>query len=122
MASAAVQQPTGHTTSFEPLTTTTDAAPKDKQHNVHTTLNYYKDPGDGAGPPPPYVRQPETYERPTYPLPVTVTDVRGHEAEYNLDNKGFQFYKHASVEKDFKDDDHIKAVYYPEVEQLLKDA
>ncbi|KAL9086250.1 MAG: hypothetical protein Q9159_004256 [Coniocarpon cinnabarinum] len=121
MASAAVQQPTGHTTSFEPLVASTDDG-SSKPHNVSTTLNYYRDPGDGSSPEPTYVGRPETYERPTEPLDVTVNDVRGHEQDYTLDKTGFQFFKHASVEQAFEDDDHIKCVYYPEVEQLLKDA
>lgn len=95
---------------------------RSKQHNVHTTLNYYKDPGDGSAPHPSYVGKPETYERPSEPLNVVVNDVRGREQEYNIDKQGFQFYKHTSVEKDFEDDEHIKNVYYPETEQLLKDA
>jgi hypothetical protein len=53
---------------------------------------------------------------------VVVTDISGHEAEYHLDNHGFQIYKHNSTEKAFVDDEKIKAEYYPETEQLLKDA
>lgn len=41
---------------------------------------------------------------------------------YTLDSHGFQIYTHESKEKDFLDDDKIKAEYYPETEQLLKDA
>ena len=121
MASAAVQQPSGHTTSFEPLVV---AAPdnRPKQHNVHTSLNYYKDPGDGSEPHPTYVGKPETYERPSEPLDVIVNDVRGQEQDYTLDKQGFEFYRHSSAEKDFEVDEQIKQVYYPETEQLLKDA
>lgn len=122
MAQAAVQQPGGHSTSFEPLTTQVNgpSATKQEKHHVQTTLNYYKDTG---GPPAPtYVGRPETYERPTEPLGVTVTDIRGEEKNYTLDKNGFQIYPHVSAEKDFLDDEQIKADYYPEVEQLLKDA
>ncbi|KAF2733660.1 hypothetical protein EJ04DRAFT_494853 [Polyplosphaeria fusca] len=62
-----------------------------------------------------------TYSRPAEPHLVTVRDVSGREHEYTLDGNGFQFHKHVSIEKDFLDDDQIKAQYYPEVEQLLKD-
>ena len=41
---------------------------------------------------------------------------------YTLDSHGFQIYPHTSKEKDFVDDEKIKAEYYPETEQLLKDA
>jgi hypothetical protein len=123
MASAAVQQPGGHSTSFEPLTTQVQETKTSQaeKHHVHTSLNYYKDPGDGSLPPPSIVGKPETYERPAQPLEVTIHDIRGEEDKYTLDAQGFQIHKHSSVEKDFLDDEQIKAQYYPEVEQLLKD-
>ncbi|KAG9793214.1 high affinity methionine permease, partial [Aureobasidium melanogenum] len=124
MASAAVQQPTGHSTSFEPLTTQVKSyvASQPEKHHVQTKLNYYKDPGDGSRPAPNIAGKPETYDRPSEPLDVTVHDIRGEEDQYTLDKNGFQIYRHASVEKEFLDDEQIKAQYYPEVEQLLKDA
>ncbi|KAF2431428.1 hypothetical protein EJ08DRAFT_670030 [Tothia fuscella] len=66
--------------------------------------------------------KPETYERPAQPFEVTVTDISKNIGDYNLDNHGFQIYAHESTEKDFSDDEKIKREYYPEVEQLLKDA
>lgn len=53
---------------------------------------------------------------------MTVHDISGEEDRYTLDSHGFQIYPHESVEKDFQDDDKIKTDYYPETEQLLKDA
>lgn len=67
-------------------------------------------------------RKPETYERPTQPLDVVVKDITGEESKYTLDSHGFQIYHHESKEKDFLDDEKIKAEYYPEIDQLLKDA
>ena len=93
-----------------------------RPHHVHTALNYYNDPGDGSPPPAAYVGVPESYVQPTTSVPVTITDVSGHENEYSLDSNGFQFYRHPSQEKDFVDDDQIRKIYYPETEQLLKDA
>ncbi|EOO00962.1 putative 7alpha-cephem-methoxylase p8 chain related protein [Phaeoacremonium minimum UCRPA7] len=66
--------------------------------------------------------QPETYDRPFVPQNVIVTDITGDEDKYGLDSHGFKIYKHESSEKDFLDDEKIKAEYYPETEQLLKDA
>ncbi|KAF2174948.1 hypothetical protein K469DRAFT_743521 [Zopfia rhizophila CBS 207.26] len=63
----------------------------------------------------------KTYDRPFERHPITVHDVTGKEKEYTLDGNGFQFHEHTSVEKDFLDDEQIKAQYYPETEQLLKD-
>ena len=53
---------------------------------------------------------------------VTVHDISGEEDRYALDSHGFQIYRHESQEKEFNDDDKIKAEYWPETEQLLKDA
>ena len=125
MASADIQQPQGHSTTFEPLQAKTEVAssgPTSKVHNVSTKLNYYKDPGDGSEPHPTYVGKPETYERPVESFDVVVQDIRGQEDQYTLDKNGFQIYHHKSVEKDFLDDAQIKDVYYHETEQLLKDA
>jgi hypothetical protein len=66
--------------------------------------------------------KPETFERPAVSQDVVVKDIAGREREYSLDSHGFQIYRHASKEKDFVDDEKIKAEYYAEVDQLLKDA
>ena len=120
MASTQVQQPGGHATSFEPVTASANTSTT--KHHVKTSLNYYKAAEDGSPPKPTYVGKPETYERPYQPTDVTVTDIRGEVDRYTLDGQGFQIHSHTSAEKAFVDDDKIKAEYYPEVEQLLKDA
>jgi len=53
---------------------------------------------------------------------AAVRDIRGEQDNYTLDKNGFQIFIQESVEKDFLDDEQIKAQYYPETEQLLKDA
>ena len=55
------------------------------------------------------------------PHDVTIEDARGSEAEFTLDRNGFQLVKAPTAVADFYDPDEIKRVYYPEVEQLLKD-
>ncbi|KAL7817120.1 amino acid permease domain-containing protein [Trichoderma gracile] len=62
-----------------------------------------------------------TRVRPVDAHQVIIKDVAGEESKYTLDKNGFQIHRHTSVEKDFLDDEQIKAVYYPETEQLLKD-
>ncbi|KAK8113551.1 7alpha-cephem-methoxylase P8 chain related protein [Apiospora sp. TS-2023a] len=89
-------------------------------YDVDTILNFHKPNEDGSPPHPTYTDRPETYERPTDPRQVRVTDVTGRESSFTLDKDGFQFVKNTAQEKDFLDDEHIKAVYYPEVEVLLK--
>lgn len=121
MASVQTQHSLGHGTTFEPLITEHEALKiKQEKHDVHTSLNYYLD--DGNPPRPTYVGKPETYERTPDPLSVTVHDIRGEENHFNLDKQGFLIYPHISKEKDFIDEEKIKAEYYPEVEQLLKEA
>jgi hypothetical protein len=91
-----------------------------KPRDVITTLHYYKDPADGGPPHASYTDRPETYYREPDSKQVTIHDIRGTEDQYTLDKTGFQIVKHASAEKGFLDDDQIKQVYYPEVEDLLK--
>lgn len=90
--------------------------------DVQTQLNFFKDNEDGSPPAPTYVDKPESYERPSDTRDVTIHDVRGREDEFSIYKQGFQIYSHVSQEKDFLDDEKIKEVYYPETEQLLKDA
>ncbi|KAK8112268.1 uncharacterized protein PG998_008725 [Apiospora kogelbergensis] len=75
---------------------------------------------DGSPPEPTYIDRPETYFRPSDSQLVHITDVTGQESSFTLDGSGFQFVKDIAEEKDFLDEDHIKSVYYPEVEALLK--
>ena len=109
-------------TSAPQVTQTTTTQSPSRYHDVLTTFNYYKDPGDGSLPPPNYVGKPETYERPVETLQHVVHDIRGEEDKYTLDTTGFQIWKHASKEKEFLDDAAIKRDYYPEVEAVLKEA
>ena len=53
---------------------------------------------------------------------MVVKDISGEESKYSLDGHGFQTYRHENKEKKFFDDEKIKVEYYPETEQLLKDA
>lgn len=114
MASAAIQLPTG---SDSPLLTPKSQASvqtSEKLHHVQTTLHFIKELPDGSHLAPSYVGKPESYERPSEAVPVTVHDVSGRELDYTLDDSGFQFYYHESKEKEFFDDEKIKREYYPE--------
>jgi hypothetical protein len=123
MASAAVSSIPVHEPTLVQASSSFPVPPADKKkHHVQTTLNYHRDNEDGSPPHATYVGKPETYERPTEPVAVTITDISGNELDYTLDKNGFQIYYHESKEKDFLDDEKIKREYYPETEQLLKDA
>ena len=101
-----------------PVTKTSQVS---KGRDVTTIFNYFKDPADGSPPTPNYANKPSTtVERDA--RQQVVHDIRGREDEYTLDTTGFQIFKHESVEKDFADEEHIKAIYYPETEELLKKA
>lgn len=55
---------------------------------------------------------------------VLVRDITGEEAKYTLDKNAFQLHHHESTLKEldeFRDDAKVKAEYYPESAQLLKD-
>lgn len=120
MAPAIIQQqPSGNVTTFEPLTTVQSGPVK---HHVHTKLNYFKPNEDGSPPAPAYVGKPESYERPVDPVDVVVHDIKDEANKYTLDGTGFQIYNFPSSEKEFIDEEKIKAEYYPETERLLKEA
>ena len=55
-------------------------------------------------------------------FPVTVRDGRAEAAELSLDRQGFVLTRHDTAVEDFYDDDEVHAVYYPEVERLVKQA
>ncbi|KAF2014871.1 hypothetical protein BU24DRAFT_463615 [Aaosphaeria arxii CBS 175.79] len=89
--------------------------------NVQTTLNYYRNPGDGSPPTPVYVGGNTVQnERPTIPVSVTIRDVTGSEKNFTLDTHGFQFIKHESAMKLFDSESEIKEGYYPECVNLYK--
>lgn len=90
--------------------------------SLHAEFNYYLAAADGSPPPPSYVDKPESYYRPADTRSLPVYDVRGNEDKYTLDTTGFQVIKHVSAERDFRDEEQIKRVYYPEVESVLKEA
>ncbi|MDH2384362.1 CmcJ/NvfI family oxidoreductase [Bradyrhizobium sp. CER78] len=53
---------------------------------------------------------------------VTIEDARGRESEFSLDRNGFSLVNAPTAVANFYDSEEIKRVYYPEVEQLLRDA
>jgi hypothetical protein len=120
MASAAIQHAplSGHIQSINP--TNRASTPSYRPHDVVTALNYFKDNEDGSPPHATYVNKPETYGRSTLTQTTTIHDIRGSEDKYGLDLTGFQIVVHESLEKEFKDDDEIKKVYYKETENLIK--
>ncbi|KAG6332850.1 hypothetical protein ID866_6235 [Astraeus odoratus] len=90
--------------------------------DVQSTLNYFK-PLNNAAPynyveePPAGVLKSNVGEDMRQ---VVIHDVRGKEDMVGLDLTGFQFAKYPSTEKAFDDDERIRDVYYPEVEEILK--
>ncbi|KAI0841386.1 hypothetical protein F5Y06DRAFT_285496 [Hypoxylon sp. FL0890] len=94
-------------------------------HDIPTNINYYKDPGDGSLPMPIVIADNTVKnERPHTPQQVVIHDVTGEKEKYSLDSHGFQFLRHESKIKylhEFQDEDTVKAEYYSESIQLLKD-
>ena len=91
--------------------------------SVTAELKFYAPPVDGSKPWN-YVNEPKDGSPKRNfgdaDIPVTITDIRGHESSYNIDDNAFQTLKTGpSAEKDFTSDESIKANYFPEVERLL---
>ncbi|KAJ2970771.1 hypothetical protein NQ176_g8023 [Zarea fungicola] len=91
------------------------------KHDVTTTLNFFKPNADGSPPAPTYIDKPETYYREPDAHEVVIKDIAGEETNFTLDRNGFQVHHQRATERQFSDDEQIKAGYYPEVEKLLKD-
>ncbi|KAH0605980.1 uncharacterized protein H6S33_004437 [Morchella sextelata] len=102
-------------------TPTTAAAPTHPPHgDVPTVINFHPPTTiDGA---PPYLIVEDLQSNfSTIPHPVTIHDLRGLEADFNLDKQAFQpVLDVPSTEKDFTDDAKIEREYYPEITAILK--
>ncbi|KJX98116.1 hypothetical protein TI39_contig433g00001 [Zymoseptoria brevis] len=93
--------------------------------DVRSSLTFYAPPEDGSSPFN-YVEQPpEGMPQRNYKEnnnEITIRDIRGREHEFDMNVNGFGTISGVqSEEQDFNDDEHIKKVYYSEVEKLLLD-
>ena len=55
------------------------------------------------------------------PRQIVIADARGREGEFSLDRNGFQLLQAPSQVSDFYAPEVVERVYYPEVENLLRD-
>ncbi|KAL2864247.1 uncharacterized protein BJX67DRAFT_361645 [Aspergillus lucknowensis] len=92
---------------------------------VTTHINFFVPPADGSTPftyvDKPPAGQPEKNHTAAEHA-ISVTDIRGHESEYNLDKDAFQPLQHISSAMSyeaFDSDETVKTTYYSEVEDLL---
>jgi hypothetical protein len=90
--------------------------------HVETSLNYLVDTGEKpvnyAYPPPPGIpQQSGRYDQ----HPVPIHNGRDILDQFSLDNQGFMLRCHESTVSNFYDEKEVQAVYYSEVEQLVKE-
>jgi hypothetical protein len=89
---------------------------------VEATLNYLtpmaERPVNYAASPPPGVPRTNTAREP-HRLPIH--DLRPVASASSLDDDGFAAVRRGSAVRDFRDEDEIRRVYYPEAEALVKD-
>ena len=119
---------------MEPTTQTRKARPNAEaahdstyvpRGSVIAELKFYAPPADGAKPfnYPGEIEPPQGLPKRNFgdaDIPVTITDIRGRESFFNLDDNGFCLLKSGSSAKvDFMSAESIEQVYYPEVEKLL---
>lgn len=53
---------------------------------------------------------------------VRIRDLRPVADRFSLDREGFALVRHDTSVRDFRDDDEVRRVYYPEIQALLRDA
>ena len=95
---------------------------KESGNSVQASLNYLVDTGEK---PVTHTTNPGTtpeqrtgkYEQRT----VTIQDGRPLIDQFSLEREGFVFVNHETKVKDFYNEDELRTVYYPEMEQLVKD-
>ncbi|KAL8647457.1 MAG: hypothetical protein Q9226_006417 [Calogaya cf. arnoldii] len=112
-------------TPHHPSTSTSNTNLNIPRGPLTTTLNFYSPPPDGSKPfnyveaPPPGSPQRNYTDA---PQSVTINDIRSREEDFELDKHGFAPVRgvESKVESEgFEDDEIIKRVFYPEVEELL---
>lgn len=88
-------------------------------------LNFYASPANGERPyyyieTPPAGKPKSNFG--TEVVDVKIHDLRGNEEALSLDKEAFAFHKIPSALSyaDYDDDEKIKAVYYPEIESIIK--
>lgn len=90
---------------------------------VTASLSFYQAPSDGSKPHNYVEKQPDGIPQRNFGESwhdVTLHDLRGQEGGFTLDNNAFEVASNvASQEHEFRDDERIRGVYYPEVEKLL---
>jgi hypothetical protein len=94
-----------------------------QSNTVEATLNYLADASErpvyyAYEPPAGTPRSTGKFE----PQSVQIHNARNVLDELSLDRQGFALVHRVSAVRDFYDQEEVKSVYYPEVEQLLKDA
>lgn len=94
-------------------------------HSIEAQLAFFQDPIDKSDPYN-YVEEPPKGEpRRNYGDDfriVPISDIRGHEDQFSLDHDAFQILgavESSTTYETFDDDEVIRRVYYPEVEQLI---
>ncbi|KAI5845647.1 hypothetical protein DFP73DRAFT_546872 [Morchella snyderi] len=114
------------TSIFAPTPTpATATAPTYPPHgDVPTTLNFHNPITTDGAPPFYLVEAPATGPQlnvTTIAHTVTMHDLRGLEADFNLDKQAFQPVLNApSAERNFTDDAQIERDYYPEIKAILR--
>jgi hypothetical protein len=90
--------------------------------SLTATLHYLK---RGAEKPTRYVNDPPPgvpqWNGIDDPREIRIEDARGREQEFTIDRNGFALAKAPSQVRDFYSDEEVKRLYYPEIEQLLRD-
>ncbi len=95
----------------------TAADTAERPHIVDTTLNFVT-PGEKVIF---YATDRKRSHMPLEEHPVRIEDVRPHAAELGLETCGFDLIERPTAVKNFYDDAEVERVYYPEIEQLVKD-
>jgi hypothetical protein len=93
--------------------------------DTHTELNFFKAPADGSRPYNLIPSDPAGEFKTNVeiePRTITIHDLRGHPSTPSLDKEAFSFHTAPSSLSydDFADEDKIRSVYYPEIQDIVR--
>ena len=98
------------------------AAQESNHETVEATLNYLLDTGQT---PWAFTGGPGSTERRSFgeydPRKVVIHNGRPMVSDFELDRQGFRFIRHDTRVKDFSDEEEVRSVYYPEMQELVKE-
>jgi hypothetical protein len=90
--------------------------------DVEAVISYWRDPGDGSLPDPDNDAEIFLGHHDEENRTMHITDMRGAESSYSLDENGFEVHTLPQNERDWANEEIVRTEYFAEVSGLIKKA